>query len=534
MSEGIRRSGILLPLFSAVSSASWGCGDIGDIAPLASWLSGAGQRVLQLLPVNEMAPGNDSPYSALSAMAIDPIFVSLPRVPEFADAGGLDSLQSDDRHALTLAMESARVPFGLIRPIKHRALTAAFERFITLEWTANTARAESFRAFTAEQHWWLDDYALFRALHDREGGRIWTAWPDDVRYREPGALATARTQLARDVQFHQYVQWLAETQWTEARTSASAQGVALFGDVPFMVDLHSADVWSRQGDFFLDRSVGVPPDAFSETGQDWGMPVYNWDAVAAGDFQWLRARARRSARLFDGYRIDHLVGFYRTYSRRRDDRSDPMFAPADAAAQLELGERVLNVFRSAGAEVIAEDLGTIPDFVRASLALLGIPGFRVFRWERAWHEWGQPFRDPAEYPPVSVATSGTHDTESQASWWDSASGDDRQALLAVSTVRRLAAGQDLASAPFTDAVRDLLLEALFAAASRLVLFPMQDVFGWRERINVPATVNDDNWTYRLPWLVDALPDNPDAHERQQTLRRWAERHARWSPAEARS
>ncbi len=271
----------------------------------------------------------------------------------------------------------------------------------------------------------------------------------------------------------------------------------LFGDLPFMVDGDSADVWARQRQFRFDATVGAPPDAFSATGQDWGVPLYDWDAIMADDFRWLRERARRNADLYDGYRIDHLVGFYRTYGRPRDG-GEGFFTPWDEPAQLALGERVLDVFRGAGAEIVAEDLGTVPDAVRASLARLGIPGFRVLRWEREWHTDGQPFRDPSAYPAVSVAASGTHDTEPLIEWWETASEDERRKIAAAPTMQRLSAGVNLAEADASSA-RDVLLEALFASGSDLVLLPIQDVFGWRDRINIPATITDRNWAFRLPW-----------------------------------
>ena len=147
-----------------------------------------------------------------------------------------------------------------------------------------------------DESWWLDDYATFRVLHDREGGRLWFEWPDDVKRRENDALTRVRTGAWRDVLFYQCLQWIASTQWAAARQAAAEAGVALFGDLPFMVDLHSADVWANQDSFYLDRSVGVPPDAFSATGQDWGMPAYNWEALQAGGFGWLRdPRAPRRA-----------------------------------------------------------------------------------------------------------------------------------------------------------------------------------------------------------------------------------------------
>jgi 4-alpha-glucanotransferase len=287
-----------------------------------------------------------------------------------------------------------------------------------------------------------------------------------------------------------------------------------------MVDGDSADVWANQSQFLLDASVGVPPDAFSATGQDWGMPVYRWDAIAAGDFQWLRARARRSAQLFDGYRVDHLVGFYRTYGRPRRGGA-PFFIPADETSQTAQGEQVLRIFREPGTEVIAEDLGTVPDFVRASLARLDVAGFKVARWEREWDREGHPFRDPADYPARSVAISGTHDTEPMVVWWMQASRDERMLVAQLPTVARLAAGRDLVDAPFNPWVRDTLLASLFAAGSELLLMPVQDVFGWADRINEPATVNDRNWTVRLPWPIDRFDDEAEARERRDQLRAWS-------------
>jgi 4-alpha-glucanotransferase len=521
--SGVRRAGLSMPLFSCCSSASWGIGDIGDLAPVTRWLSGAGLRVLQLLPLNEMAPGEQSPYSAISAMAIDPIYIRVPDVPEFAALGGEPALSPADRDALSAVRRSARLDHATVRRLKRSALRAAFEWFVDVEWRRNTARALSFRGYLAEQAWWIEDYSLFRALHAREDEHPWTAWPIELQRREPSAIDRARRELAHDVLFFQYLQWLASEQWRRARLQAS--GVALFGDLPFMVDGDSADVWARQHQFRLDASVGAPPDAFSADGQNWGMPLYRWDAIVREDFHWLRERARRTADLYDGYRIDHLVGFYRTYARPVDG-GDGFFTPADEPEQRALGERVLQVFRGAGAEILAEDLGTVPDFVRASLARLGVPGFRVFRWERQWLVDGHPFRDPAEYPHVSVATSGTHDTETSLVWWDELTAEVKREVGALPTIRRVSDGVDLGAAAYDPTVRDALLEALFASGSDLLLLPVQDVFGWRDRINQPATVSPENWTFRLPWPVDRLAEIPEARERQHQLRTWGERHRR--------
>ena len=517
-----RRAGLLIPLFSCPSTASWGIGEIGDIAPLAAWLATAGLSVLQLLPMNEMAPGQQSPYSAISAMAIDPIYIRLAGVPEFDAIGGERALNSADAGRLHRARSSSRVDYAAVRQLKYPALRACFDRFHDAQWSRETDRAHALRGFVADQAWWLDDYSLFRAIHAREDERPWTEWPPELQRRETAALDRARRELARDVLFFQYLQWLAATEWSDARRAAAP--VQLFGDLPFMVDTNSADVWARQDQFSLDVTVGAPPDAFSATGQDWGMPLYRWDAIERTGFAWLQDRARRSADLYDGYRIDHLVGLYRTYGNPKDGR-EPFFTPGDEPSQLALGERLLALFRQSGSEIIAEDLGTVPDFVRASLARLGVPGFRVLRWERRWHDPGEPFRDPVEYPPASVATSGTHDTDPLLVWWERADADERQQLSRLPTIQRIAAGAPLQGAT-EDRVRDVLLEALFASGSDLLLLPIQDVFGWRDRVNVPGTVAADNWTYRLPWPVDHLGDFGEARERQQRLREWAERYDR--------
>jgi 4-alpha-glucanotransferase len=229
--------------------------------------------------------------------------------------------------------------------------------------------------------------------------------------------------------------------------------------------------------------------------------------------------------LYDGYRVDHLVGFYRTYGRPRDG-GEPFFTPAAEREQVALGEKILDIFRESGAEIIAEDLGTVPDFVRESLARIDVPGFRVFRWERFWLAEGQPFRDPRDYPAVSVATTGTHDTEPLAVWWEQAPDDERRQIAALASIRQRAGGIDLANTPFGPEIRDVLLEALYASGSNLLLLPVQDVFGWRDRINEPATIDGNNWTFRLPWPSDRLNTVPEARERQAALRALADRHGR--------
>ena len=523
---GSRRAGALIPLFSIPSSRSWGIGEIGDVATMIRWLDAAGLQILQLLPINEMPPGETSPYSALSAMAIDPQFITLDQVEDFAEIGGEASLEPALQRRLDAVRVAPRIQYAEVRALKNIALRRCFDRFRSVDLAGGTRRAAAFRAYVSEEGWWLNEYALFRALHARHEERAWWDWPEPLRCRWTDALDHARTELADEILYRSYLQWLAGDQWGSARDHTG--DVALFGDLPFMVSGDSADVWARQDEFRMDASVGVPPDAFSETGQDWGLPVYRWDVLAERDFDWLRDRAHRNADLFDGYRVDHLVGFYRTHYRPHDGGS-ARFIPEDQNAQEALGERVLAVFREPGSEIIAEDLGVVPDFVRASLARLSVAGYKVFRWEREWHIEGHPFRDPVNYPAVSVATSGTHDTEPMVIWWEEAPRAEREAVLAIPSVRSLLTAEDIASIEeprLPHAIHEALLETLFASGSNTLILPIGDIFGWRDRINQPATVGDSNWTWRLPWPSDRMPIEPVAMQVGRQLAEWCGRHSR--------
>jgi len=524
MAMGMRTAGLLVPLFSIPSTRSWGIGEIGDLAPFAAWLREAGMGAVQVLPLNEMAAGGQSPYFAMSAMAIDPILISVGQLEDFHALGGAAAMGSEWRDRLAAATAATTVDYRLVRSVKGPALRASFERFHAADLSHGTPRAERFRAWCDAEAWWLEDYALFRALHAREEERSWTDWPAPLRARAPDALLTARQELADEVPFRQYLQWIADAQWQAARRAAG--DVVVFGDLPFMVGADSADVWVRQDQFRLNASVGAPPDAFSETGQRWGLPPYRWDVMARTGFEWLALRARRLEALFDGYRVDHVVGFYRTYVIP-NGRVFGEFCPSEPADQLALGETIVRVLAASDGRVVAEDLGTVPDFVRESLTRLGVPGYRVLRWERDWHADGRPFRNPAEYPALSVAASGTHDTETLGAWWDSLDEPERETLTRIPGLARLLPdARSLGDTPFSPAIRDALLELLYASGSDLLILPIQDVFGWRHRINVPGLLSDDNWIWRLPWRSDKLGAEPGAAERASTLREWAGRYGR--------
>lgn len=509
-----RQSGIGVALFSLTSSRSWGIGEFADLPAFASWCQAAGQRFVQLLPLHEISPGETSPYSSMTAMALDPLYVHVPDVPEFAALGGEAALGDDDRALLAALRADPRVRYGDVRALKGRCLTRAYARFRDVELAAGSARAQAFQAYAQRESWWLEPYTTFRVIHASEHERAWWDWPSGLAYADPETLRQANQAFADERQYRAYLQWIAEEQWQAARAAA---GVRVFGDLPFMVSGDSPDVWARKDEFMLDATVGVPPDAFSETGQDWGLPPWRWDVMQSTGFQWMRARARRTAALFDGVRIDHLVGLYRIYVRPIDQTREKVFSPPDERTESLLGAKLLGIYLASGIEVIAEDLGTVPDFVRWSMARLGVPGFKVMRWERAWNEPGQPPIDPGAYPEASVGLSGTHDTESLAQWWRDLPEHERTGWLALPAL----GGMVTDASPFVPDVRDALLQGLLAGASRYVMLPLQDAFGWDVRINTPATVTDANWTWRVPVPVDQWRESAEWVERAATLAAWS-------------
>jgi 4-alpha-glucanotransferase len=361
-----------------------------------------------------------------------------------------------------------------------------------MEVARGTPRAARFDAFVAAQSWWLQEYALFRSLHAAYEERSWRGWPEALARADDAAVGEARASFHIEITYRSYLQWLAAEQWADA--VRRAWPIRIFGDLPFMIATDSPDVWARQQEFRFDATIGVPPDAFSETGQDWGLPPWRADQMRANDFTWMRRRARRYADLFAGYRIDHLVGLYRMYVRPIDASVPAFFDPADEAEQLALGETLVAILRGDGddPEVIAEDLGSVPPFVRQSMARLGLPGLKVLRWERDWDREGQPPIDPVTFPECSVATTGTHDIEPLAATPEGA----------------------------TDSQRHEVLRALLSSGSRLTLIPLQDVFGWTDRINTPAVVDDRNWTWRVPWPVDTWLHQDDALASADALKAW--------------
>jgi 4-alpha-glucanotransferase len=506
-----KQAGLVMPLFSLRSDEGWGVGEVGDLVGFSRWAAQAGFSSVMLLPFHEVWPGETSPYGAVSAFALDPIFVSLNKCEDFLALGGeAEVLTAAQKMQLAECRNAPSVQWETIRALKTSALRASFDHFKKV--ASGTDRYAQFEAFKSKESTWLDDYALYHAIAS-DLGPGWAHWPQGLRDRTPEAMTQARLRLASGVEYRQYVEWLLTQQWTSARAEALKVGVDFGGDLPFVVSRDAADVWANQRFFQLDLRLGAPPDEFSAEGQDWGLPVYNWSALKSHDYQWLRVRAKRSNDLCGLWRIDHVVGLFRSYYKTADG-SFTGFLPPDEPSQIEQGRATLAALSAAG-HVLAEDLGVIPPFVRAALSDMGIPGFRVLRWERD----GAVHRDPSSWPETSVATTGTHDTDTQAEWWQSLPDHERQAITKLPGLERFENEHQ-----YLPEVRDALLRLVYSAPSRLTLVPFQDAVGLSGRVNLPGSVSPDNWTYRMPMTVAQLLADETTSQRLSRLSRETGRH----------
>jgi 4-alpha-glucanotransferase len=336
---------------------------------------------------------------------------------------------------------------------------------------------------------------MFAALSGEQSHRPWWEWPEPLRNRQPEALKEARARLEQPILFQTWLQWIAETQWREVRKSARQREILLCGDEPFIVGQDSADTWAHPDILRRDARLGVPPDAFSATGQDWGLPFFDSEVMRRDDYAWLRFRAKKAASYFDVRRVDHALGYFRQWIR---DGSNTYgrFIPPDEPSQRSLGEKLFRLV-SAEAAILAEDLGMVPSFVREILTQLGIPGYRVLRWER---DDPGVYRNPHEFPKTSLVTTGTHDTETLREWWENLPQTERDAVAnAYPELHGVAP-----TAEFTPMLHRALLSAAEAAASLICVVPWQDVLGTRDRINLPGTMTESNWSYRIEQPVEEL------------------------------
>nr|WP_239576342.1 4-alpha-glucanotransferase [Archangium primigenium] len=501
-----RVSGLLLPLFSVRSKTDFGIGDFGGLDGLFRWMAEARQRLLMLLPLLPTAPGDPSPYATRSAFGLNTLFIDLGSLPEFQATGGEAALSDEDKRLLAEARAAPRVRYDLVFKLKGAAFRRAYEHFERTEWPQGE-RARAFSAWRTEQGEWLESYALYTAISEERNHAPWWEWPAPLRDREPEALAAESARLERQVRYHAWLQWVAETQWNAVRQKAREHQVLLCGDEPFIIGQDSSDVWAHRDILRRDARLGVPPDDFSATGQDWGLPYFDFAQMEKGAYGWLKERARKAASYYDLRRVDHAVGYFRQWIR--DDKTPTgRFVPDNEEAWRRQGEHHFRLL-SEGAGIVAEDLGVVPPFVRAILKNLGLPGYRVMRWERD----DGVYRDPHAFPAVSLATTGTHDTEPVADWWEAATDDERTGMARVYPEFQ---GVHVTREFSPDVHRATLASAL-NSGSDLCVLPWQDVLGTKDRINLPGSVGDANWGYRIAQNTEDLLTDARTREAAQKL-----------------
>ncbi len=486
-----KNTGVLLPLFSMRSARDWGIGDFTSMRGWLDVLAAAGLNVLEILPINEIQPGVNCPYTALSGFALDPVYIDPEAVEELAESPQARAIlaSAEFRSGLDRARAADTVLYDAIRGLKHEVLWRIYSDFRVNHIQGETEKGRAFAGFCAKNAYWLDDYALFRRVKDNSRWISWTSWAPELAGHRPEALAKVRADDAVAIDFFKYMQWLADRQWAAMRGRARELGIGLFGDLPFMLNRESADVWARQREFDISASIGAPPDPLTPEGQDWGLPACRWDVMGENGFEWWRLKLKRAEDLYDIYRIDHMVGFFRTWIVPADKNHKPHFDLEGETAQEARGRRFLKTLTAVSPMLaIGEDLGLIPPYVRKVLAETGVPGYKVLRWEKDWDKKGKNYIDTASYPPVSLATTSTHDTEPLAVWWESEKPAERKAFW------KMVSGGDNPPA-FRDAL-PAILEKLIKSSSRVVILPFPDIFGLKARINTHNTVGPHNWSFR--------------------------------------
>lgn len=480
-----RGAGVLMPI-SALPSP-FGIGTLGDAAfAFADFLAAAGQRYWQVLPVGPTGFG-DSPYQSFSAFAGNPYFIDPARLM----AAGL--LTEEE-------VEAAREPVAPIAydrlfDTRFDLLRQAFSRFTP---------DDDYRDFCRAQAHWLPDYALFTALKTRFGQRDFGQWDADIRLREPEAVARYAEELADEIAFVNFCQYEFFTQWTALKAYVNAAGIRLIGDIPIYVAPDSADVWANRAQFQLDAEghptavAGVPPDAFSDEGQRWGNPLYDWDAMAEDGFAWWRRRMEHSAALFDAVRIDHFIGIARYYA---------IPASCETAVEGEWrqgpGRLLTNVIDEVAARtntvILAEDLGVLHRQVKTLLRQTGYPGMSVliFGFD------GNPKNPhlPHNFPRNRAVYGGTHDNDTIVGYCERASRREISYMMRYLGVKRRAA------------IPVALLRAAYQSVADIAIFQMQDLLALPNtaRMNTPSTVGG-NWQWRMP--PDAADDELAAHLRE--------------------
>ena len=468
----MRESGILMHITSL--PGPYGVGTMGKEAfRFVDFLKEAGQTHWQILPLTPTGYG-DSPYQSCSAYAGNPYLIDLEQLVR----DGL--LKKAELKAITWNNREDRVDFGILYNNRMAVLRKAFARFVDTD--------ESFAKFRAQNDSWLPSFAHFMALKEKFNGQPWYQWEDGLKFRKRKALSASFCELAEQIQFYCFVQYLFDKQWKALREYAHAAGVKIIGDVPIYVPYDSVEVWCDPALFQLDENLtptavaGCPPDAFSADGQLWGNPLYRWDVMKKNGFAWWIRRLAAAQQRYDVVRFDHFRGFEAYWSvpyGEKTARSGQWVKGPDMpfikAVQKNLPELKL----------IAEDLGFLTQEVLDLRDNSGLPGMKVL-------EFAFDSREPSDYlphtyPVNSVCYTGTHDNMTMQQWFDTASP---QAVEYATEYMALSKKEGLVWGVIRTAMSSL---------SDLCIVQMQDYLGLggEARMNFPGTQTSDNWTWRM-------------------------------------
>jgi 4-alpha-glucanotransferase len=565
-------AGILEPVFAIRTEEDLGIGDTDGVRQMMDWCNRHGLNIFQTLPLNETGDDN-CPYNAVSSLAIDPVTLAVsPRTIPDLSPRQFNQIAPPD---LVRELRRGPVQYARVKALKRALLEAAFDAYVRGHIGPGTTRAGLFRRFLADNEGWLQDYALFRALLEENGGQsAWEQWlpahqtPAEARAWLGTLPDTRRAELERKQLFFMYVQWLAYGQWEALKNYGDSQQVWLMGDMPFGVGRGSADVWANRDQFDLDWSGGAPPERFFDAdaftrkwGQNWGMPLYRVAEGRRRNFSWWRVRAGVMRKVFHLCRVDHAPGFFRIYSFPWTPDRNAEFLPLDeaqAAARAggrlpgfkpfpddtaehkavnqKQGEELFRVLLEAAGDttIVAEDLGVVPDYMPATLEKLGIPGFRIPSFLR---EHDGRYADPLRYPRLSLAQPATHDHAPMAAAWAerwhnietgrNVEGNRRELRLLMEF-----AGLRGTDPPreFTAPLREGYLRAVLGSNSWLAVVMITDVLGLRLRFNTPGTLGPHNWSERLPATVKQLDEDPAVQAAAEAYARLAREAKRGAAA----
>ena len=481
-----RCSGILLHATSLPSK--FGIGDFGPEAyRFADQLAAAGQSLWQVLPLGPTGYG-DSPYQSFSAFAGDPLFISPELLVNEEVLSAADLKSAPD-------FPDKFVDYDRVRRWKLPLFAHAYRNFRDLK---RNERTHAFEQFCADHAAWLDDYALFVALRNKFGpDKSWTSWEKKAVLRDPATLAEYQEELQDEITCQKYWQFIFYRQWDALRQHFKARGIKILGDIPIYVALDSADVWAHPKQFLLDENrqakalSGVPPDYFSETGQLWGNPIYNWHEIERSGFGWWIERFRGTFRLFDVLRVDHFRGFEAFWEVPAGETTAINGKWVSAP-----GEKLFRAVSSqlGQLEIIAENLGVITPAVEELRHKFKFPGMAILQFAFSIEGNAANYR-PHNLERDVVVYTGTHDNDTIMGWWNSAGGDSTRSQEQIRlekefTLRYVGAADE--------SMNWKMIRIMLASVARVAVMPMQDVLGLGNdaRMNRPG-IGDGNWRWRL-------------------------------------